>query len=56
MNKLVNKLLQAGDKFIPEMYLRQSGFTYCVCRPFTKNKEYKNLKKQKIHYIFVKTN
>ena len=24
---------------MPEMYLRQLGFTYSACRPFTKNKE-----------------
>ena len=29
----------AGDRFMPEMYLRQSGFTYSACGPFTKNKE-----------------
>ena len=39
MNEIVNKLLLAGDKFMPEMHLRQSGFTYSACGPFTKNKE-----------------
>ena len=39
MNKIVNKILLAGGKFIPEMHLRQPGFTYCACGPFTKNKE-----------------
>ena len=39
MNKIVNKLLLAGDKFMPEMHLKQSGFTYSACVPFTKNKE-----------------
>ena len=39
MNKMVNKFLLAGDKFIPEMYLKQPGFTYSSCGPFTKNKE-----------------
>ena len=24
---------------MPEMHLRQPGFTYSACRPFTKNKE-----------------
>ena len=28
-----------GDKIIPEMYLRQPGFPYSACGPFTKNKE-----------------
>ena len=39
MNEIVNKLLLAGDKFIPEMHLKQAGFTYSACAPFTKNKE-----------------
>ena len=39
MNEIVNKFLLAGDKCIPEMHLRQPGFTYSACRPFTKNKE-----------------
>ena len=39
MNETVNKFLLAGDKFMPEMYLRQPGFTYSACGPFTKNKE-----------------
>ena len=29
----------AGDKFMPEMHLSQSRFTWSACRPFTKNKE-----------------
>ena len=39
MNKIINKFLLAGDNFMPEMHLRQPGFTYSVCGPFTKNKE-----------------
>ena len=39
MNEIVNKFLLTGDKFMPEMYLKQSGFTYSACGPFTKNKE-----------------
>ena len=39
MNKIINKFLLAGDKFMPEMHLRQPGFTYSACGPFTKNKE-----------------
>ena len=39
MNEIVNKFLLAGDKFIPEMHLRQTGFTYSACGPFTKYKE-----------------
>ena len=39
MNLIVNKLLLVGDKFMPEMHLKQPGFTYSACDPFTKNKE-----------------
>ena len=39
MNEIVNKLLLAGDKSIPEMHLKQPGSTYSACGPFTKNKE-----------------
>ena len=39
MNDIINKFLLAGDKFMPEMHLKQPGFTYSACGPFTKNKE-----------------
>ena len=39
MNETVNKFLLVGDKFMPEMHLRQPGFTYSACGPFNKNKE-----------------
>ena len=39
MNEIVNIFLLAGDKFMPEMHLKQSGFTYSACGPFTKTKE-----------------
>ena len=39
MNEFVNKLLLAGDKFMPEMHVKQPGFTYSACGPVTKNKE-----------------
>ena len=39
MNEIVNKILLVGDKFIPEKHLKQPGFNYSVCGPFTKNKE-----------------
>ena len=37
MNEIVNKLLLAGDKFMPAMHLKQPGFTYSGYGPFTKN-------------------
>ena len=39
MNKMVNKFLLAEDKFMPEMHLKQPGFTYSACRSFIENKE-----------------
>ena len=39
MNGIMNKFLLVGDKFMPEMHLKQLGFTYSTCGPFTKNKE-----------------
>ena len=56
MNEIVNKFLLAGDKFMPEMHLRQPQFVYSACGPFTKNKEFKNLKKQEIQAIITKMN
>ena len=38
MNEIVNKFLLAGDKFMPEMHLKQPGFTYLI-----KFKEIKHL-------------
>ena len=39
MNEIVSKFLLASDKFIPEMHLRQLGFTYSAFGPVTKNNE-----------------
>ena len=39
MNEIINKFLLVGDKFIPEMHLRQPRFVYSACGPFTRHKE-----------------
>ena len=39
MNNVINKFLLAGDKFMPEMHLRQPQFLYSACGPFTRHKE-----------------
>ena len=39
MNEIVNKFLLAEDKFMPEIHLKQPGFTYSACGPFTKHKQ-----------------
>ena len=38
MNEIGNKFLLVGDKFMPEMDLKQPSFTYSACGPFKKNK------------------
>ena len=55
MNETVNKFLLTGDRFIPEMHLREPGFTYSGftnSRLFTKNKESKNFKKGDSRHIY----
>ena len=39
MNNTINKCLLVGDKFMPEMHLRQPKFVYSACGPFTRHKE-----------------
>ena len=39
MNEIVNKVLRVSDKLMPEMNLKQPGFTFSACGPFTKNKD-----------------
>ena len=54
MNNIINKFLLAGDKFMPEMHLRQPRFVYSASGPFTRNKErIKNFKQTgDTHYIY----
>ena len=57
MNKIINNFLLVGDKFMLQMHLRQSEFTFSLVDHLLKiNKEYKNLKKQEIQDKFMKTN
>ena len=39
MNKIINKFLLTGDKFVPKLHLKQPGFTYRVFGLFTKHRE-----------------
>ena len=39
MNKVINKFLLAGDKFMLEMHLRQHRFVCSACGSFTRHKE-----------------
>ena len=36
MNEIVNKFLLAGEKFMPEIHLKQTGFTDSACEQFAK--------------------
>ena len=57
MNNVINKFLLAGDKFMPEMHLRQPRFVYSACGPFTRHKErVKDLNVQAIRVIFIEMN
>ena len=37
--EIFHKFLFAGEKFMPELHLKQPGFTYSACGPFTKHRE-----------------
>ena len=59
MNEVVNKFLLVGDKFMPEMHLKEPGFTYSACGSSTKSKERieKFMKTEnEIQTLFIKTN
>ena len=63
MNEIVNKFLLAGDRFMPEIDLRQPTLLdnqdlriVLIDHLQKTKKEYRNLKKQEIYDIFIKTN
>ena len=57
MNEIINKFLLAGDKFMPEIHLKQPGLLIVVVDHLLKaKKEFKNLKKQEIQATFTKIN
>ena len=56
INKIVNKILLAGDKFMPEMHLRLDLYIVLVDHLRKTKNEYNNLKKYGIHHIFIKKN
>ena len=39
MDEVVNKFLLAGDKFMPEMYLKEPGYTYSAVVHLLKTKK-----------------
>ena len=49
MKKIINKFLSTGDKFIPQLHLKDPGFTYVLVDHLLNIvKEFKNLEKQVI--------
>ena len=57
MNEIVNTFLLAGDKFMPEMHLKNQDLLVVLAGHLLKTKkEFKNLKKQEIQAIFTKMN
>ena len=56
MNEIMNKILPVGDKFMPEMHLKQPSFTYSACGPLKKKtkKELESLCKLEIQILFIK--
>ena len=57
MNEIIKKALLVQDKFMPEIHLRQLDLCIVLVNCFLKTKrECKNLKKQEIQDIFIKTN
>ena len=51
MNETVNRFLLVSDRFMPEVHLKQPGFTYSACVLFTKSKEVLSCKYQVTYYI-----
>ena len=57
MNEILNKILLAGDKFMPKVHLKQPDLLIVLVHHSQETKkEFKNLKKQKIQEIFTKMN
>ena len=57
LNKIVNKFLLAGDKFMREMHLNNQDLLIVLVDHLLKTEEeLKNLKKQETQTIFTKMN
>ena len=57
MKEIVSRVLLVRDKFMPEMHLKQPGFTYSACGPFTKNKErMEKFIRLEMQVLFIKMN
>ena len=57
MNNIINTFLLLGEKFMPQMHLRQPRFVYSACGPFTRHKEIiKEFKRTGDNVIFIEMN
>ena len=56
MKEIVNTFLLAGDKFMPELHLKQDGLTYSACSPITRNNSLKGLNRLEIRILFTEMN
>ena len=55
MNKIINKFLLAGDKFMPEMHLKQEDLLIVLVGHLQKiKKELRSLCKPEIQILFIK--
>ena len=54
MNKIVNKFLLAGNKFIPEMHLKQPGFTYSACGLFIKKRKSSKIQRNRRYKLYLR--
>ena len=55
MNEIVDKFLLTGNKFMPEMHLKQHRFSYTSCELFTRaKKKCKSLKRREIQNTLQK--
>ena len=56
MNEIVKKFLLEREKFIPEIHLRQPGFTYSAGKPLTQNKQWIPKFKETVHSQYIYQN
>ena len=55
MNEILSEFILAGDKFVPEMHLKQAVFSCSDCGSFTKNKErIEKIKHAEVQFLFAK--
>ena len=57
MNQIVKRFLLAGDKFMPEIHLKEPHLRIVLVDHLVKTKkEFKNLRRQEIQNIFTEMN